>query len=230
MSAVLAIDQGTTGTTCLVLDEHARIRGRAYSEFRQHYPKPGWVEHDAREIWDVTLRVAREAIANAVADGGAEPAAIGITNQRETVVLWDRPTGEPVHHAIVWQDRRTAARCRELKDAGREAWVRERTGLVLDPYFSATKIAWLLDNVPGLRERAEAGELAAGTIDSWLIWKLTGGRVHATDPTNASRTLLYNIHRLDWDDELLSRFQGKKDQDHVAAGLKDGAVDIVIGT
>ncbi|MGH7555141.1 MAG: glycerol kinase GlpK [Longimicrobiales bacterium] len=203
MKGILAIDQGTTGTTCLVLDERAHLQGRAYSEFRQHYPRPGWVEHDAREIWDVTLRVAREAIANA---SGVDLSAIGITNQRETVVLWDRATGEPVHHAIVWQDRRTAQRCRELKEAGREAWVRERTGLVLDPYFSATKIAWLLENVPGSRQRAEAGDLAVGTVDTWLIWKLTGGRVHATDPTNASRTLLYDIRRLEWDDELLSLF------------------------
>ncbi|HSL69318.1 MAG TPA: glycerol kinase GlpK, partial [Longimicrobiales bacterium] len=166
-------------------------------------PRPGWVEHDATEIWDTTLRVARQAIAAASAH---EVRGIGITNQRETVVRWDRQTGEPVHHAIVWQDRRTAERCRELKAGGREAWVRQRTGLVLDPYFSATKLEWLLRNVPGLRDRAEAGELAAGTIDCWLLWKLTGGQVHATDPTNASRTLLYNIDRHDWDDELLELF------------------------
>jgi glycerol kinase len=206
VTSILAIDQGTTGTTCLVLDECAHVRGRAYSEFRQHYPHPGWVEHDAHEIWDVTLRVARDAITHAVTGAAPEVEAIGITNQRETVVLWDRATGEPVHHAIVWQDRRTAQFCRELKEAGREPWVRDRTGLVLDPYFSATKLRWLLDNVPGARSRAEAGELAAGTIDSWLIWKLTGGRVHATDPTNASRTLLYDITRLDWDEELLELF------------------------
>lgn len=202
MPSVLAIDQGTTGTTCLVIDGTGRVLSRAYSEFRQYYPVSGWVEHDAEEIWEVTLRLAREAIAAA----GEVPRAIGITNQRETTVLWDRATGRPVHHAIVWQDRRTAARCRELKEAGREEWIRERTGLVLDPYFSATKLEWLLENVPGARERAEAGELAFGTIDSWLIWKLTGGRVHVTEPTNASRTLLFDIERLEWDDELLSLF------------------------
>ena len=203
MSAVLAIDQGTTGTTCLVFDEHGRVQGRAYSEFTQHYPQPGWVEHDATEIWQVTLRVAREALAAA---GGNIPAAIGITNQRETVVVWERTSGEPVQRAIVWQDRRTAPLCRSLREQGREPFVRQRTGLVLDPYFSATKLAWLLDNVAGLRARAAAGELAAGTIDTWLIWNLTGGRVHATDPTNAARTLLYDIRRLDWEDELLELF------------------------
>ncbi|HEX7117176.1 MAG TPA: glycerol kinase GlpK [Longimicrobiales bacterium] len=202
MRSVLAIDQGTTGTTCLVINERGDVVGRAYSEFGQHFPRAGWVEHDAAEIWEVTLRTARRAVATAE----LEPSAIGITNQRETVVVWDRATGEPVHRAIVWQDRRTAERCRALKAEGREEWIRARTGLVLDPYFSATKLEWLLREVPGLRERAEAGELAAGTIDSWLIWKLTGGQVHATDPTNASRTLLYNIDRLDWDDELLDLF------------------------
>jgi glycerol kinase len=207
MNAVLAIDQGTTGTTCLVLDEHCAILGRAYSEFTQHYPRPGWVEHDAAEIWDVTRRVARAAIAEArEAHAVFELAGVGITNQRETVVVWDRETGEPVHRAIVWQDRRTADRCRELREQGREEWARSRTGLVLDPYFSGTKLEWLLRNVPGLRQRAESGELAAGTIDSWLAWKLTGGAAHVTDPTNASRTLLYNIDTQDWDDELLDTF------------------------
>lgn len=203
MPAVLAIDQGTTGTTCLVLDGRGTVVGRAYVELTQHYPESGWVEHDPEEIWAGTLRAAREAISIA----GVVPDAIGITNQRETVVVWDRRTGEPIHRAIVWQDRRTAARCRALREEGREEWVRERTGLVLDPYFSATKIEWLLDHVPEARERAEAGELAAGTVDSWLIWKLTGGKVHATDPTNASRTLIYDIRRLDWDDELLALFR-----------------------
>ncbi len=205
--AILAIDQGTTGSTCLIVDENGSVVGRAYSEFKQHYPKPGWVEHDAREIWDTTLRVAKQAIAAAPEH---EVRGIGITNQRETVVLWDRKTGEPVHRAIVWQDRRTAERCRELKAQGREGWVRERTGLVLDPYFSATKIEWLLRNVDGPRARAQAGELAAGTIDCWLLWNLTGGLVHATDPTNASRTLLYNINSRQWDDELLSLFDVPK--------------------
>ncbi len=201
--AILAIDQGTTGSTCLVIDEQAQVIGRAYSEFRQHYPQPGWVEHDADEIWDVTLHVAREGMRSA-GDNGAdvEIAGIGITNQRETVVVWDRKTGIPVGRAIVWQDRRTADICRSLKAAGKEEWVRARTGLVLDPYFSGTKLTWMLQNDSGIRRRAEAGELAAGTIDCWLIWKLTGGRVHATDPTNASRTLLYNIDTQAWDDEL----------------------------
>ena len=211
MTAILAIDQGTTGSTAMVVGRDGSILGRAYSEFGQHFPRPGWVEHDAAEIWEVTLRVAQEAMTKAGATvggatAGAEATAIagiGITNQRETVVVWDRETSEPVHRAIVWQDRRTSARCRELKEQGREELIRSRTGLVIDPYFSGTKLEWMLENVDGLRARAEAGELAAGTIDSWLIWRLTGGRVHATDHTNASRTLLYNIDRRDWDDELL---------------------------
>jgi glycerol kinase len=200
--AVLAIDQGTTGTTCLVVAADGRILGRGYSEFTQHFPQPGWVEHDASEIWDVTRRVAREALAAAGAGerNGADVRAVGITNQRETVVLWDRETLEPVARAIVWQDRRTAPLCRELKEAGHEEEVRRRTGLVLDPYFSGTKISWLLRERPELRARAEAGELAAGTIDSWLIARLTGGASHATDPTNASRTLVYNLRERGWDD------------------------------
>jgi glycerol kinase len=202
MSAVLAIDQGTTGTTCLVIDERGAVLGRAYSEFAQHYPRPGWVEHDAEEIWDVTLRVGREAVAAA----GIAPVAIGITNQRETVVVWERATGRAVGRAIVWQDRRTTQLCRELKEQGREPWVRERTGLVLDPYFSGTKLTWIFGRDEALRSRAEAGEIAVGTVDSWLIWNLTGGRAHLTDPTNASRTLLYNIRTQDWDDELLALF------------------------
>jgi glycerol kinase len=210
MTAILAIDQGTTGTRCMVIASTGEILGQSYTEFGQHFPRPGWVEHDAEEIWDVTLRVARAALSEAESAGRAsaggdelEVAGIGITNQRETIVLWDRATGEPIHHAIVWQDRRTAARCRELQDGGAEDLIRARTGLVIDPYFSGTKLEWLLDHVPDARRRAEAGELAAGTIDSWLIWKLTGGRVHATDPTNASRTLLFDIDRREWDDELL---------------------------
>jgi glycerol kinase len=211
MTAILAIDQGTTGTTCMLVGADGAILSRAYSEFEQHYPRPGWVEHDAEQIWAVTLQVAQEAMAAAGAQvgpgtagvGAVEVAGIGITNQRETVVVWDRATGEPIHHAIVWQDRRTAARCRELQAQGREELIRARTGLVIDPYFSGTKLEWLLRNIPGAGDRAAAGELAAGTIDSWLIWKLTGGRVHATDPTNASRTMLYDIDRRDWDDELL---------------------------
>ena len=202
---ILAIDQGTTGTTCLVIDHDGQVRGRAYSEFSQHFPRPGWVEHDAEEIWEVTRRVAGVAAAHAGTRLDAL-AGVGITNQRETVVLWDRATGEPVHRALVWQDGRTADLCRRLKEEGREEWVRSRTGLVIDPYFSGTKLAWLLDNVPGARRRAEAGELAAGTIDSWLVWKMTGGRHHLTDPTNASRTLLYNLDTGAWDPELLDLF------------------------
>ncbi len=202
---LLAIDQGTTGTTCLVIDADGRIRGRAYSEFTQHFPRPGWVEHDAEEIWSVT-----RALAHAAAESAGTTldrlAGIGITNQRETVVLWDRATGEPVHRALVWQDGRTADVCRRMKAEGREPAVRERTGLVIDPYFSGTKLAWLLDHVPGARRRAEAGELAAGTIDTWLVWKLTGGRLHLTDPTNASRTLLYGLRSGEWEPGLLDTF------------------------
>jgi len=190
---ILALDQGTTGSTALVFDGEGRIAGRAYSEFGQHFPRPGWVEHDAAEIWEVTRRVAAEAIAGAGIQG-AELDAIGITNQRETVVAWDPVSGEPLHRALVWQDRRTAARCEELREQGREELVRERTGLVLDPYFSGTKIEWLLDNAEG------AGRAVFGTIDSWLLFKLTGR--HATDYTNASRTMLFDIRRLAWDEEL----------------------------
>jgi glycerol kinase len=190
---ILAIDQGTTGTTCLVFDREGRIGGRAYSEFEQHFPRPGWVEHDASEIWEVTRRVAAEAIVDAGIQG-ADLDAIGITNQRETVVAWDPATGEPVHRALVWQDRRTAARCDQLKEAGHEDMVRERTGLVIDPYFSGTKIEWLLANVE------EARGAAFGTIDSWLVFKLTGR--HVTDYSNASRTMLFDIRRLRWDPEL----------------------------
>jgi glycerol kinase len=190
---ILAIDQGTTGTTCLVFDPAGRLVGRAYSEFEQFFPRPGWVEHDANEIWAVTRRVAAEALAAAGIEG-RELDAIGITNQRETVVAWDPATGEPVHRALVWQDRRTAERCDELRAAGHEALVRERTGLVIDPYFSATKIEWLLANAEGA-ERA-----VFGTIDAWLLFKLTGR--HVTDYSNASRTMLFDIHRLAWDEEL----------------------------
>jgi glycerol kinase len=190
---ILAIDQGTTGTTCLVFDGAGRVAGRAYSEFEQHFPRPGWVEHDATEIWEVTRRVAAAAIADAGIEGAALDG-IGIANQRETVVAWDPASGEPVHRALVWQDRRTAARCDELRAAGQEALVRERTGLTIDPYFSATKIEWLLGNVEGA-ERA-----VFGTIDSWLLFKLTGR--HVTDYSNASRTMLFDIRKLGWDGEL----------------------------
>jgi len=190
---ILAIDQGTTGTTCIVFDEEGRERGRGYSEFEQHFPEPGWVEHDAAEIWEVTRKVAISALADSGVQG-SDLKGIGITNQRETIVAWDPKTGEPVHHALVWQDRRTAKRCDELKEAGHEQLVRDRTGLVIDPYFSGTKIEWLLKNVP------EAKDAVFGTIDSWLTFKLTGR--HITDFTNASRTMLFEIHKLAWDAEL----------------------------
>jgi glycerol kinase len=199
---VLALDAGTTSITAIVFDERAEIVGEASQEFTQIYPQPGWVEHDATEIWDTQLLVAGGAIARAGIDPG-DLAAIGVTNQRETTVVWDRSTGAPIHNAIVWQDRRTAAVCDRLKADGLEEHVRATTGLVVDAYFSGTKIAWLLDNVEGARERAEAGELCFGTIDSWLIWNLTGGAAHVTDYTNASRTMLFDIQRLDWDDLLL---------------------------
>ncbi|MDQ6612490.1 MAG: glycerol kinase GlpK [Gemmatimonadota bacterium] len=199
MTHVLAIDQGTTGSTCLVVAEDGRVVGRAYREITQHYPAPGWVEHDPHEIIDRTFEAAREAIAAA----GVTPVAIGITNQRETVVLWDRATGQAVHRAIVWQDRRTSERCAELAPHADD--IAGRTGLVTDPYFSATKLEWLLAQ-PGIAERAARGELAAGTIDTWLIWHLTGGAVHATDPTNASRTMLWDIDRREWSETLLKLF------------------------
>jgi len=201
MACVVAVDQGTTGSTVLVFDRQGRVVGRAYSEFRQHYPRPGWVEHDPEEIWRVTLRVLRQACRRARVRA-RDVVALGITNQRETTVLWDRQTGKPIERAIVWQDRRTAPACEEMRSRGLEDVFRRKTGLVLDPYFSGTKLRWLLENVPGAGERARRGELAFGTIDSWLVWKLTGGAVHATDPTNASRTLLYDIHAGAWDEEL----------------------------
>jgi glycerol kinase len=200
---ILAIDQGTTGTKCIVFDREAQPIGRAYREFSQAFPRPGWVEHDAREIWEVTHAVAGEALADAGVRAG-ELAAVGIANQRETVCVWDPATGEPLHRAIVWQDRRTAARCEELRAAGLQELVRARTGLVLDPYFSATKMQWLLEEVPGLRARAERGEALLGTVDSWLLFKLLGE--HVTDVSNASRTLLYDIAAGRWDPELLALF------------------------
>jgi glycerol kinase len=201
---ILAIDQGTTGTTCFVFDERAEPVGRAYREITQHFPRPGWVEHDADEIWRVTHAVAGEALADAGVSAG-ELLAVGVTNQRETVCVWDPSSGEPLHNAIVWQDRRTAERCDQLRAAGHEALVRERTGLVLDPYFSATKIEWLLDHVDGLRERASEGRAVFGTVDSWLAFKLTGE--HVTDCSNASRTLLYDITAGGWDAQLLELFE-----------------------
>jgi glycerol kinase len=203
---VLAIDQGTTSTRCMVFDQRAQPVGRAQREFAQHYPASGWVEHDPEDIWRDTLATARAAIDQSGA-GVERIAALGIANQRETTVVWDRTTGSPIHNAIVWQDRRTAHECARLQREGAEALVRSRTGLLLDPYFSATKITWILDQVSGARERAQRGALAFGTIDSFLLWRLTGGKVHATDATNASRTLLFDIHRQQWDDELLRLFR-----------------------
>ena len=201
---VLSIDAGTTGITVLVVDGEMQVRGRSYSEFTQHYPSPGLVEHDAVEIWEVARRV----MDRAIADAGASPsdlAAIGITNQRETTVMWDRQTSRPVAPAIVWQDRRTAPICERLKADGLEDELRSRTGLVVDPYFSGTKVMWLLEEVDGLRDRAERGDVAFGTIDSWLVWKLTGGDRHVTEPSNASRTLLYSLDRGDWDEWILEK-------------------------
>jgi glycerol kinase len=203
MRHVIAIDQGTTGSTVLVLDERLALRGRGYQEFRQIYPRPGWVEHDPEDIWTSVCGALNAALR------GIDPAtiaAIGITNQRETTVVWDRKTGRAVHPAIVWQDRRTAARCAELAAGGHAARVRALTGLTLDPYFSGTKLRWLLHNVAGAAAAARAGELAFGTIDSYLLWRLTGGAVHATDVTNASRTLLFDLETLAWSDELLELF------------------------
>ena len=202
---ILSFDQGTTSSRAIVFDRSGAIVSVAQKEFRQIFPKPGWVEHDPMEIWSSQLGVAAEAITRAGLEV-KDMEAIGITNQRETTVIWDRVTGVPVYNAIVWQDRRTADYCDRLKKDGLEGLIREKTGLVIDAYFSATKIRWILDNVEGVREKAEAGKLAFGTIDSWLLWNLTKGQVHATDVTNASRTMLMNLQTLDWDDELLSLF------------------------
>ena len=200
MPSILALDQGTTGSTALLIHQDGSVLGRGYREVTQHFPQPGWVEHDAEEIYQVSLSAMKEALA-----GREVPAGLGITNQRETVVLWDRRSLAPVTRAIVWQDRRTTERCRELRDSGVESLIRQRTGLVADPYFSATKLEWLLKD-PALRRRAARGELAAGTVESWLVAKLTGGTVHVTDHTNASRTLLYDLKTRDWDSDLLSLF------------------------
>ncbi len=203
---ILALDQGTTSSRAIVFDRKGQPRGSAQREFRQIYPQPGWVEHDANEIWEAQQAVTRDLMDRAVLKA-ADIAAIGITNQRETTVIWDRRTGEPIANAIVWQCRRTAPMCEQLKSEGFDEVILSKTGLVTDAYFSGTKVAWLLDEVTGARDRAERGELAFGTIDSFLIWKLTEGRVHATDVSNASRTLLFNIHTLEWDDEILARLR-----------------------
>ncbi|MDO5392652.1 MAG: glycerol kinase GlpK [Eubacteriales bacterium] len=199
---MMALDAGTTSNRCILFDEKGTIQSMAQREFTQYFPKPGWVEHDADEIWGSMLGVAVEAMTK-IGASAAEIAAIGITNQRETAIIWDKNTGEPVHHAIVWQCRRTSGYCDSLKEKGLTEKFRQKTGLVIDAYFSATKIKWILDNVPGARERAEKGDLLFGTVETWLIWKLTKGKVHVTDYSNASRTMLFNINTLQWDDEIL---------------------------
>jgi len=204
MTYLLAIDQGTTSSRAIAFDRHGGVLGLGQQEFRQYYPADGWVEHDPEEIWQTTLAGIRSAVEQA---GGGQPAGVGITNQRETTVVWERTSGKPVYPAIVWQDRRTADVCDALRAAGHEAAVQGRTGLLIDPYFSATKLAWILDHVDGARARAEAGELAFGTIDTFLLWRLTGGAVHATDATNASRTALFDIHTQRWSEEMLALFR-----------------------
>ncbi|HZE12037.1 MAG TPA: glycerol kinase GlpK [Burkholderiales bacterium] len=206
MRYVLALDQGTTSSRAIVFDEHGRLRSVAQKEFRQFFPQPGWVEHDPEEIWRTQLACAKGALKKAKLRPESI-AAIGITNQRETAVAWDRGTGKPVHNAIVWQDRRTAGRCEALKKQGLAPAIAAKTGLVIDPYFSATKLSWFLEAIPGLRARAERGDIAFGTIDTWLAWKLSDGGLHLTDPSNASRTMLYDIHRGEWDDDLLKLFR-----------------------
>ncbi|MCG8650941.1 MAG: glycerol kinase GlpK [Pirellulales bacterium] len=206
MTAVLALDQGTTSSRAILFDHHGSVLGMAQREFQQIYPQPGWVQHVAEDLWETQLQVAREVLARCSMTA-ADVAAIGIANQRETTVLWDRQTGQPLHQAIVWQDRRTAEYCQSLRQAGHCQSVQQKTGLVIDPYFCASKLRWLLNEIPNARARAERGELAFGTVDSWLIWNLTGGRVHATDVTNASRTMLLNINSCTWDEELLQLFE-----------------------
>ena len=239
MKYLLALDQGTSSSRSIVFDLRGNIVAMAQEEFRQIYPRPGWVEHDPEEIWSSQLATARRVLG----DNGislADIAGLGITNQRETTLVWNRKTGKPIHHAIVWQDRRSEGICVALREAGAEPQIRQRTGLIIDAYFSGTKIQWLLENVPGARRQAEAGELAFGTVDSWLIWKLTGGRLHVTDVTNASRTMLYNIRTGEWDDELLkligvprsmlpqvypsSHVYGETDPVHLGGSLKIGGI------
>jgi glycerol kinase len=205
MKYILALDQGTTSSRAILFDQTGSISAVAQKEFPQIFPKPGWVEHDPADIWSSQAEVAKEALTQAGVNA-SEVAAIGLTNQRETTVVWDRRTGQPISNAIVWQDRRTAGFCDQLKRRGLAKMIRKKTGLVVDAYFSATKLHWILQNVPGARARARAGQLAFGTVDSWLVWNLTGGRAHVTDPSNASRTMLFNIHTGDWDEELLKIF------------------------
>ncbi|MDG1494998.1 MAG: glycerol kinase GlpK [Porticoccaceae bacterium] len=218
---ILAMDQGTTSSRAILFDQHYAIVAQSQQEFDQHFPDSGWVEHNALDIWQTSIDTAKQVLVEAGIDA-QQVAAIGITNQRETTLLWDRHTGEPIYNAIVWQDRRTAEYCNGLKEQGLETMISGKTGLLLDPYFSATKIAWLLDNVDGARARAERGELAFGTMDSWLLWNLTEGKSHATDATNASRTMLYNIHQGCWDDELLLLFNIPKS---LLPEVKDCAAD-----
>ena len=199
---IMALDAGTTSNRCILFDHDGKICSVAQKEFTQYFPKPGWVEHDANEIWTTQLGVALSAM-NKIGATAEDIAAIGIANQRETTIVWDRDTGEPIYHAIVWQCRRTSEYCDKLKAEGYTEMIREKTGLIIDAYFSATKLKWILDNVEGAREKAEAGQLMFGTVETWLIWKLTCGKVHVTDYSNASRTMLFNIHTLDWDDEIL---------------------------
>jgi glycerol kinase len=202
---ILALDQGTTSSRSIIFDKQGNIVSVAQKEFKQIFPQPGWVEHDAEEIWSTQYGTMAEAVAKANITM-KQVAGIGITNQRETTVVWERSTGKPIYYAIVWQDRRTAAYCDELKAAGHANMIQQKTGLVIDAYFSATKLKWILDNVSGARAKADKGELAFGTIDSWLVWKLSGGNIHVTDVSNASRTMLLNIHTCQWDDELLKLF------------------------
>ncbi|MDB5057381.1 MAG: glpK, partial [Chloroflexi bacterium] len=201
---VLALDQGTTSSRAILFDQEGQPVASAAREYRQHYPKPGWVEHNPEDIWESQIGVARQVLETSSIEAG-DITGIGISNQRETTILWDRVTGEPIHNAIVWQDRRTAPLCAVLREEGLTDHVRATTGLVIDPYFSGTKLHWLLENVPRARERAERGELAFGTVDTFLLWRLSGGRLHLTDVSNASRTMLFDIHTLDWDDTLLTR-------------------------
>ena len=200
---IMALDAGTTSNRCILFNEAGEMVSVAQKEFTQYFPKPGWVEHDADEIWDTQLEVAKKAMDN-IGATAANIAAIGITNQRETTIVWDKNSGEPVSHAIVWQCRRTSEYCDSLKEKGMPDTFRAKTGLVIDAYFSGTKLRWILENVPGAREKAEAGDLLFGTVETWLIWKLTGGKVHVTDYSNASRTMLFNINTLQWDDEILA--------------------------
>ena len=221
-NCILSIDQGTTSSRAIVFAPDSSIVAVAQQEFAQHYPNDGWVEHDPEDIWSTTLNVCKQAIAQAT-EKGAKIAAIGVTNQRETTLVWDKKTGKAIYNAIVWQDGRTALQCRELQDAGHLKEVQVRTGLLLDPYFSATKVAWILDNVQGARQKADANELAFGTVDSFLIWRLTGGKVHATDVTNASRTNLFNIHNMCWDQTLLDIFNVPKSSAH---SFTSGNIDL----